>query len=57
MKEWLVLVDNLLVDFVGFQHDDIPDYNWWSLHSDGYTPEEAFEEWRKDLNYGFPSIY
>lgn len=56
-QKWFSTVDSLLVDFVGMCHDDIPDYNWMSLYSEGLDAEEAFEEWRQDLDYGFPSIF
>ena len=44
-ETWMAAVDKIISDrFMGLTSDDLPDYNYSDMHSDGATPKEAAEE-------------
>jgi hypothetical protein len=47
-EEWMEMVDELLTDKIGNSSDSIPDFSWYDLYSEGFTPKEAFNTWCAD---------
>jgi len=43
-------VDDLLNERLGFSHDDLPDYIWYTRYQNGDTPEEAVKAY-EDSGY------
>jgi hypothetical protein len=55
--EWMRMVDQLLIAKVGMSSESIPDFMWYDLYSEKYTPAEAFETWCEDDMYGMMAIW
>ncbi|TFH00219.1 MAG: hypothetical protein E4H14_19890 [Candidatus Thorarchaeota archaeon] len=44
-KEWLLKVDNILIQQFGLGTSDLEDYTWCDLFDDDYIPSEAVEDY------------
>lgn len=46
--EWMKEVNKLLVEKIGFEAEDMPDHCWMELFEDGYSPEEAADDYAEE---------
>lgn len=45
-EQWMKQVDSLIaVNYGGLTSEDLPDYCWYDLFEDEYTPQEAVEDY------------
>jgi hypothetical protein len=47
-QEWKSELNELFEAAIGLSTEDIEDYCWYDLYEDGFTPEEAFKEWKTE---------
>lgn len=47
-EAWMKKVDARINSLVGLDHDDLADWRWYDAWEDGYTPEDAVEEFFED---------
>jgi hypothetical protein len=48
---WYAQLDDLFVNEFGIGWEDMEDYTWESLREDGYSPQEAFDDYLEYSDY------
>jgi len=52
-QDWMDHLDRIMAQrYCGMDTSDFPDYCWWDLWKDELDPQEAFEAWLEDPDYG-----
>ena len=51
-SEWLKRLDGVFQARLMVSYNDVSDFNWRNLYDDGYSPEDAFDDWRADSDEG-----
>lgn len=51
-EQWYAALNTLFARQFGLGVDDFPDYMWWDEFDADNTPEDSFQEWCLQTNYG-----